>query len=122
MSFSTGELLLILDVSPDQKVIVLIESDADYVQTLLTIGKSIGIAEIIPRPHVSRFIVVCNKTELLCLLNQANIDNFEGLFIASIHNDIISDDFIYSFSRLALKGDACRLLHNRFHSSLGNIL
>lgn len=101
VSFSKDKLLSILDILSDKKVIVLIESDANYVQALLSIGKNIGIAEAIPRPHVSRFTAVCNKTELLCLINRANMDDFEGMFIASINNDIISDEIIYSLEHTA---------------------
>ena len=101
VSFSTDVLLSILDAFPDQKIIVLIESDAIYVQTLSLIGKSIGIAEVMPRSHVPRFSVVCNKMELHCLLNRVNMDNFEGMFIASINNDIIPEEFICSLDHTA---------------------
>lgn len=101
VSFSTDELLSILDIFPDQKVITLIESDATHIQTLSSIGKCMGIAEVMPRSHISRFIAICNKTELFCLLNQANVDDFEGLFIASINNGIVSDEFIYSLEHTA---------------------
>ena len=96
VSFSTDVLLSILDAFPEQKIFVLIESDATYVQTLSSIGKNIGIAEAMPRPYASRFTVVCKKTELLCLLNRTNMDDFEGMFIASISNDFILDKFICS--------------------------
>ena len=101
VSFSTDVLLSILDAFPDQKIIVLIESDADYIQTLSSIGKSIGIVEVMPGFHVSRFTVVCNKTELLCLLNRVNMDDIEGIFIASINNIIIPDEFICSLDHTA---------------------
>lgn len=96
VSLSTGELLSILNIFPDQKVMVLIESDEDYIQTILTTGKIVGIEKIALRLQASRIIAVCNKTELGFLLNRTNIDNFEGLFIASMHNDIIADDLTYS--------------------------
>ncbi len=101
VTFSTNELLSIFDIFPEQKVIVLIESDANYTQILASIGKSIGIAAVMPRTHASRFIVVCSKTELLSLLNQADMDDFEGLFIASINKDIISDEFMCSLESTA---------------------
>lgn len=101
VSFSTDVLLSILDAFLDQKIIVLIESDANDVQTLSSIGKSIGIAEAMLRSHVSRFSVACNKTELLCLLNRVNIDDFEGMFIASINNDIVPDELICSLGHTA---------------------
>lgn len=101
VSFSTNVLLSILDAFLCQKLIVLIELDANYVQTLSSIGKNIGIAEVMPRSHASRFSVACNKTELLCLLNRVNMDDFEGMFIANINNDIIPDEFICSLDHTA---------------------
>ena len=59
--FSTDVLLSILDAFPDKKIIVLIESDANYVQALSLIGKSIGIAEVMPRSHVPRFSGLATK-------------------------------------------------------------
>ena len=94
--FSTDVLLSILDAFPDKKIIVLIESDANYVQALSLIGKSIGIAEVMPRSHVPRFSVACNKMELHCLLNRVSMNDLEGMFIASINNDIIPEEFICS--------------------------
>lgn len=101
VSFSTDILLSILDAFLDQKIIVLIESDANDVQTLSSISKSMGIAEVMLHSHVSRFLVACNKEELLCLLNQVNIDDFEEMFIASINNDIIPDELICSLDHTA---------------------
>lgn len=100
VSFSADVLLSILDTFLDQKIIVLIESDANYVETLSLIGKSIGI-EVMLCSHVSRFSVACNKTELLCLLNRVNMDDFEGMFIANINNDIIPDEVICSLEHTA---------------------
>lgn len=96
VSFSTDVLRSILDAFPEQKIFILIESDATYVQTLSSIGKNIGIAETMPKPYASRFTAVCKKAELLCMLNRANMDDFEGMFIASISNDIMLHRFIYS--------------------------
>ena len=101
VSFSTDVLLSILDAFPDKKIIVLIESDANYVQALSLIGKAIGIAEVMPCSHVPRFLVVCNKMELHCLLNRVSMDDLEGMFIASINNDIIPEEFICSLDRTA---------------------
>ena len=101
VSFSTNALLSILDAFPDKKIIVLIESDANYIQTLSLTGKSIGIAEVMPRSHVPKFLVTCNKMELHCLLNRVNIDNFEGMFIASINYNIIPEEFICSLDHTA---------------------
>lgn len=96
VTFSTNELLSIFDIFSEQRVIVLIESNEDYTQALLSISKGMGITTALSHNHAPRFIVVCDKRELFCLLNQANIDNFEGLFIASICKDIISDEFMRS--------------------------
>lgn len=101
VSISTDVLLLILAAFPDQKMIVLIESDANYVQMLSLIGRSIGLAEIIPRSRVPRFSVACNKKELHCLFNRVNVDNFEGMFIASINNDVIPEELICSLDHTA---------------------
>lgn len=101
VSFSTDVLLSILDAFPDKKIIALIESDENYVQTLSLISKSIGIAEVMPSSHVPRFLVACNKMELHCLLDRVNMDDFEGMFIASINNDIIPEEFICSFDHAA---------------------
>lgn len=99
--FSSDVLLSILDIFPNQKIIVLIESDPNYVQILSLIGKSIGIAEVMPRSHVPRFLATCNKMELYCLLNRVNLDDFEGMFIAGINNKIIPEEFICSFYHTA---------------------
>lgn len=99
--FSSDVLLSILDVFSNQKIIVLIESDPNYVQILSLIGKSIGIAEVMPSSHVPRFSVTCNKMELYCLLNRVNLDDFEGMFIAGINNEIIPEEFICSLDHTA---------------------
>lgn len=101
VSFSTDALLSILDVFPDKKIIVLIEADENYVQTLSLIGKSIGIAELMSHSRIPRFSVACKKMELRYLLNQVNIDNLEGMFIAGINDDIIPEDIICSLDRIA---------------------
>ena len=99
--FSDNVLLSILNEFPDQRIIVLIESDAGCIQTLSSIGKSMGIAEVMSRSHVPRFSAACNKTELRRLLNRVNMDDFEGMFVASISNDIIPDKFICSLDHAA---------------------
>lgn len=101
VSFSTDVLLSIIDAFPDKKIIVLIEADANYVQTLSLIGKSIEIAEIMPCSHIPRFSMVCDKMKLHYFLNQVNMDNLEGMFIASINNDIIPEEFIRSLDHTA---------------------
>ena len=61
VSFSTNTVLSMLDAFPDQKIIVLIESDENNIQTLSSIGKSIGIAEVVSHFPVPRFSAACNK-------------------------------------------------------------
>lgn len=101
VSFSTDVLLSMLDAFPDQKIIVLIESDENNVQTLSSIGKSIGIAEVVSHSPVPRFSVACNKMELHCLFNRVNVNDFEGVFIASINNSIIPNELICSLAHTA---------------------
>ena len=55
VSFSTDVLLSMLDAFLEQKIIVLIESDENTIQTLSSIGKSVGIVEVVSqigRAHV----------------------------------------------------------------------
>lgn len=99
--FTADGLRSILDVFPNQRIIVLIETDAKYVQTLSSIGKSIGMAEVIPRSPVPRFLACCYKMELCCLLSRVNMDDLEGMFIASVNNDIIPDEVICSLDHIA---------------------
>ena len=101
VSFSTDVLLSMLDVFPDQKIIVLIESDENNIQTISSIGKSIGIAEVVSHSPVPRFSAACNKTELYCLFNRVNMNDFEGVFIASITNSIIPNELICSLANTA---------------------
>lgn len=99
--FSPDVLLSMLDAFPDQKIIVLIESDENNIQTLSSIGKSIGIAEVVSHFPVPRFSAVCSKMELHCLFSQVNVDDFEGAFIASINNSIIPNELICSIAHTA---------------------
>ena len=101
VSFSTDVLLSMLDAFPDHKIIVLIESDENNIQTLSSISKSIGIAEVVSRFPVPRFSATCNKMELHCLFNQVNVNDFEGAFIASINNSIIPNEIICSIAYIA---------------------
>lgn len=101
VSFSTDVLLSMLDAFPDQKIVVLIEADENNIQTLSSIGKSIGIAEVVSLSPVPRFSAACNKIELHCLLNQANTNDFEGAFIASINNCVIPNELICSIGHAA---------------------
>ena len=94
VSFSTDALLSMLDVFPEQKIIILIESDENNIRTVSSIGKSIGIAEVVSNSPVPRFSAACNKTELQCLLNRVNVNDFEGMFLASTINSIIPNELI----------------------------
>ena len=99
--FSTHALLSMLDAFPDQKLIVLIESDENNIQTLSSIGKSMGIAAAVSHYPVPRFSAACSKTELHCLFSQVNVNDFEGALIASINNGIIPDALICSIAHTA---------------------
>lgn len=101
VSFSTDILLSMLDAFPDQKIIVLIESDENNIRTVSSIGKSVGMAEIVADSPVPRFLATCNKTKLHCLFNRVNVNDFEGMYIASITNSIISNGLIYSLVNTA---------------------
>lgn len=101
VSFSTNVLLSMLDAFPDQKIIILIESDENNIQTLSSVGKSIGIAEVVSHFPVPRFSAACNKMELHCLFNQVNVNDFEGAFIASINNSIMPNELICSIAHTA---------------------
>ena len=101
VSFSTDVLLSMFDAFLEQKIIVLIESDENTIQTLSSIGKSVGIVEVVSHFPVPRFSASCNKTELHCLFNQVNVNDFEGAFIASINNGIIPNELICSIAHTA---------------------
>lgn len=101
VSFSIDVLLSMLDVFPNQKIIVLIESDENNIQTLSSIGKSIGIVAVVSHFPVPRFSAACNKIELHCLFKQVNVNNFEGAFIASINNSNIPNELICSIVHTA---------------------
>lgn len=101
VSFSTDAVLSMLDAFPDQKIIVLIESDENNIQTLSSIGKSIGIAEAVPHFPVPRFSAACSKMELHCLFSHVNVNDIEGTFIASINNSVIPNELICSIANAA---------------------
>lgn len=100
VSFSTDILLSLLDFFPDQKIIFLIDA-SDCIQTLSAIGKSIGIAGVMPGSHTSSFAAVCHKTELHCLLSRVDIDDFEGIFMAGINNSIAAEALLPSLDHTA---------------------
>lgn len=101
VSFSTDALLSMLDVFPDQKIIILIESDENNIGTLSSIGKSIGIVAVVSYSPVPRFLVACNKNELRCLLNRVNVNDFEGMFIASTIYSVIPNELISALASFA---------------------
>lgn len=101
VTFSYDKLLSMLDILPDQKVIALIESDVNFTSIISLTDEGIQIVESMPRLHSFRYTVICSKAELICLLNQANVIDFEGLFIASVSQDTISDEFMHSLEHKA---------------------
>lgn len=101
VSFSTDVLLSMVDAFPNQKIIVMIESDENNIQALSSVGKSIGIAEVAGYFPVPRFSAACNKMELYYLFNQVNVNGFEGAFIASINNSIVPNELICSIAHTA---------------------
>lgn len=94
VSFSTNALLSMLDVFSEQKIMILIESDENNIRTVSSIGKSIGITEVVSNSPVPNFLAVCNKTELHCLLNRVNVNDFDGMFIANTINSDIPNELI----------------------------
>lgn len=101
VSFSADAVLSMLDAFPDQKIIVLIDSDENNIQTLSSIGKSIGIAEVVSHSPVPRFSAACSKMELHRLFSQVNVNNFEGAFIASVNSSVIPNELIRSIADAA---------------------
>ena len=101
ISFSTNVLLSILDVFLDQKIIVLIESDEDKVQTLSKIGKSLEMTVAVALIPVPRFSAACDKMKLSCLFNQIDVNDFEGMFIVSIDDRVIADELVCSIANTA---------------------
>ena len=99
--FLNDILISMLDAFLDRKIIVMIESDENYIKTLSSISQNIEISEIMPRLYASRFSAVCNKNDLICLIKQVNVKNLSGMFTANVNNDIITDEFIYAFDRIA---------------------
>ena len=101
VSFSTDALLSMLEVFSEQKIMILIESDENIIRTVSSIGKSIGIAEMVSNSPVPRFSASCNKTELHCLLNRVNVNDFDAMFIANTINSIIPNELISALADLA---------------------
>lgn len=101
VSFSTDALLSMLNVLPDQKIIILIESNENNIQTLSSTGKSIGIESVVSNSSTPRFSAICNKTELRCLLNQVNMKDFEGMFVANIINSVIPNELMSTLADFA---------------------
>lgn len=101
VSFSTDALLSMLDTFLDQKIIVLIESDENNIRAISSVGKSIGIEEVVSISPVPRFSAACSKAELYCLFNRVSVNDFEGMFIANINNSIITNELICSLANTA---------------------
>ena len=101
VSFSTDAVLSMLDAFPEQKIIVLIDSDENNIQTLSSIGKSTGIAEAVSHSPVPRFSAACSKMELHRLFSQVNVNNFEGALIASVNSSVIPNELIRSIADAA---------------------
>lgn len=99
--FSMHGVLSVLDIFPDKKVIALIELGENSDSMLSLMEESIRTDAIIFHTQTSRIILICNKTELFCLINKAKIADFEGLFVASMNIDIVSEQFIYSLEYMA---------------------
>lgn len=99
--FSMHGLISVLDIFPDKKVIVLIESGENSGSILSLISESIRTDVIIFHTQTSSIILVCNKTELFCLINKVKIADFDGLFVASMNKDIVLDQFIHSLEYMA---------------------
>lgn len=98
ISFSTDALLSMLDLFPEQKIIILIEADEKDIRTISSIMKSIQIAGVVSHFPTPTFSAVCDKPALCCLLNRVNANNFEGMFIANIISSIAPDRLISSLA------------------------
>ncbi len=101
VSFSTDILLALIDCFPELKLVILIEADENSISALSLIGKNMGIVEEVTDSRIPRFSLVCSKTELRCLLKQIDLDNFEGMFMASVNNNIMPKAVIYSLGHTA---------------------
>ncbi len=44
---------------------------------------------------------ICGKIYLLSLIHQVNIDELDDLFVASVHDDAVSDEFMHSLEHSA---------------------
>ena len=94
--FSTEVLLSALDMFPEQKAVILIEADTNYIQILSSIGKSVGITAAMSQSRIPKFVAVCSKAKLHCFHSRIHIDDCEGIFMASINNDIELDELVCS--------------------------
>lgn len=82
-------------------ILLLIESDEDKVQTLSKIGKSLEMTVAVALIPVPRFSAACDKMKLSCLFNQIDVNDFEGMFIASIDDRVIADELVCSIANTA---------------------
>ena len=97
---SVDKILSILDIFQNQQVIVLIESDENYTSSLSMMGKSLGMRMIL-HSHKSRLIIACSIMDLFCLLRKVTVNAIEGMFIANINADSISDERMNSLEEKA---------------------
>lgn len=96
VDFSSDQLLSILDVLPNKKVVAIIESDVNFQTALLSLGESIQAKVESHFISASRLILTCSKDKLLSALSHTNIGDLEGLYIASIIEDNKLDEFAHS--------------------------
>ena len=96
VSFSSDSLLSILDSLPSDNIIFLIESDVSYLKTLSYVVKELLSKEVMFRFSSSCFTMICNKELLIRFVKLVNIENCDGMFIANVKNDVISDKFFNS--------------------------
>lgn len=99
--FSNDTLRSMLDILPDQRILVLIEADENTVQMLSSISKSMGIAEAVTDSPVPRFSAVCNKVELCSAFAQVHVNDLEGAFIAHINDMAETKDLLESVVYIA---------------------
>lgn len=98
-SFSADALMSLVDLLPEEKVIVLIASDMDIGTIVSSLGKSIQIYR--GTTYDDTMMFVCNKRDLLSLLHQVDIAELDDLFVASVKNDVISDELMHSLEHSA---------------------
>lgn len=98
-SFSADVLISLLGLVPDGKVIALIASDMDIGTIVSSLGKGIQIYR--GTYYADTMMFACTKRDLLSLLHQVDIAELDDLFVASVKDDAISDDFMHSLEHSA---------------------